>query len=88
MSTTSNEHAMAVQMANSLLKERDFLTARIAKLEDELETERLRLAACGTAALGYFNGCKDEYKSASLDDVLKLRADYQALVKGESDDAV
>ncbi len=33
----------------------------------------MRLAACGTAALGYFKGCKDEYKSASLDDVLRLQ---------------
>jgi hypothetical protein len=31
------------------------------------------LSACGAAALGYFEGCKDEYKSASLDDVLRLR---------------
>lgn len=42
-------------------------------LRQQLETERMRLAACGTAALGYFDGCKDEYKSASLDDVLRLR---------------
>ena len=47
--------------------------AEIAALRQQLETERMRLAACGTAALGYFDGCKDEYKSASLDDVLRLR---------------
>lgn len=45
----------------------------IAKLRDELETERMRLAGCGFAALGYFDGCCDTYKSASLDDVLRLR---------------
>lgn len=49
--------------------------ARIEKLETELETERMRLAACGTAALGYFDGCADAYKSASLSDVLRLRGD-------------
>lgn len=56
---------------------------RIAELMHNLETERLRLAACGTAALGYFDSCLDEYKSASLDDVLKLRqqlADTQRLL--------
>ena len=47
--------------------------AEISALRQQLETERMRLAACGTAALGYFDGCKDEYKSASLDDVLRLR---------------
>jgi hypothetical protein len=41
-------------------------------LEADLETERLRLAACGVAALGYFDGCKDEYRSASLEDTLRL----------------
>jgi hypothetical protein len=44
----------------------------IDSLRQQLETERMRLAACGCAALGYFNGCADEYKSASLDDVLAL----------------
>lgn len=52
---------------------------RIKELEAELERERLRLAACGSAALGYFDGCKDEYKSASLDDVLRLREQLAAL---------
>ncbi|HGW4420722.1 TPA: hypothetical protein ACNIEI_001715 [Pseudomonas aeruginosa] len=58
-----------------LLEERDAAQARVAGLEAELETERMRLAACGTAALGYFDGCADAYKSASLSDVLQLRAD-------------
>jgi hypothetical protein len=45
----------------------------------EVERERLRLAACGVAALGYFDGCKDEYRSGSLDDVLKIRAEVESL---------
>lgn len=49
----------------------------IESLRQQLETERMRLAACGVAALGYFNGCADEYKSASLEDVLRLRADFE-----------
>ena len=42
------------------------------QLAAELERERMRLAACGVAALGYFDGCAEEYKSASLNDVLQL----------------
>ncbi|MHC9098251.1 hypothetical protein [Pseudomonas aeruginosa] len=61
-----------------LLEERDAAQARVAGLEAELETERMRLAGCGTAALGYFDGCADAYKSASLSDVLRLRADCDA----------
>jgi hypothetical protein len=57
----------------------------IDRLEKELERERRRLAACGTAALGYFDGCKDEYKSASLDDVLRLREENEALMKRAPD---
>ena len=49
------------------------LRQRVQELEKELERERMRLAACSTAALGYFEGCCGEYKSASLDDVLRLR---------------
>ncbi|MDS1045304.1 hypothetical protein QM013_34815, partial [Pseudomonas aeruginosa] len=48
------------------------------ELRAELETERMRLAGCGVAALGYFDGCADAYKSASLSDVLRLRADCDA----------
>ena len=50
-------------------------------LEADLETERLRLAACGVAALGYFDGCKDEYRSASLEDTLRLYESNKELVK-------
>ncbi|RTT16296.1 hypothetical protein [Pseudomonas aeruginosa] len=50
----------------------------VGALRAELETERMRLAGCGVAALGYFDGCADAYKSASLSDVLRLRADCDA----------
>ncbi len=46
---------------------------KVGERDEELETERLRLAACGVAAIGYFKGCDDKYRSASLDDVLRLR---------------
>lgn len=49
------------------------LLDRLEEAENKLETERMRLAACSVAALGYFDGCAKEYTSASLDDVLNLR---------------
>lgn len=52
----------------------------VRRLREALETERQRLAACGVAALGYFDGCADEYKSASLSDVLSLRTKYTELL--------
>lgn len=66
------------------IKERNQLRIDLATARLELETERLRLAACGVAALGYFNGCVDDYKSASLEDVLRLRqqlAERDALIE-------
>jgi len=45
---------------------------QLKEANDELEVERMRLAGCSVAALGYFDGCDDKYKSASLDDVLSL----------------
>jgi ribosome-binding protein aMBF1 (putative translation factor) len=59
----------------------DELRAKVKELEDSLETERLRLAACGTAALGYFEGCKEEYRSASLEDTLRLYAKVKELTE-------
>lgn len=44
----------------------------VHRLQDELERERMRLAGCSVAALGYFKGCSPEYDSASLQDVLRL----------------
>jgi len=60
-------------------EEAEQLRQRVAELEKELERERMRLAACSAAALGYFEGCCDEYKSASLDDVLRLRESIEKL---------
>ncbi|HGM4821483.1 TPA: hypothetical protein ACKP7E_000402 [Pseudomonas aeruginosa] len=64
--------------AEQAMEQRDAALAKVAELEAELETEHMRLAACSTAALGYFDGCADAYKSASLSDVLRLRADCDA----------
>ena len=50
------------------------LRGEVERLKDALEIESHRLAACGVAALGYFDGCAEEYHSASLHDVLALRA--------------
>lgn len=51
------------------------LRAKVAGLEGDLERERMRLAACSTAALGYFEEpCHDDYRSAALDDILQIRA--------------
>lgn len=52
---------------------------RCSELKKELEVERMRLAACGVAALGYFNGCAKEYESSSLYDVMELRAKNEEL---------
>ncbi len=59
------------------------LMAKLEVAEKEVEIERMRLAACGVAALGYFEGCAEEYISASLNDVLALRAKIEALGKQE-----
>lgn len=57
----------------------DYLKAANAKMSDELETERIRLAACGVVALANTpesaakaREMKDEYRSASCDDVARL----------------
>ena len=39
-------------------------SSRRKELEQQIKTERLRLAACGSAALGYFDGCRDENADA------------------------
>jgi hypothetical protein len=62
-----------------LLSKHAALAERLKACEEELERERIRLAACGVAALGYFDGCKDEYRSASLEDTLRLYAKYDQL---------
>ena len=57
------------------------LLSRLEAVENKLETERMRLAACSVAALGYFDGCAKEYTSASLDDVLNLCKRLEAAEK-------
>ncbi|HDL5089444.1 TPA: hypothetical protein PXD14_006458, partial [Pseudomonas aeruginosa] len=71
---SDNYYVLCVERQQQL----DAALARVAELEAELETERMRLSACATAALGYFDGCADAYKSASLSDVLRLRGDCDA----------
>lgn len=63
-----------IELLQEAAAERDQLRAEVERLKDALETESMRLAACGVAALGYFEGCAEEYHSASLHDVLALRA--------------
>lgn len=93
---------LAGENANAWARERDDLRDEVERLQklvadqaltigtlkDELETERQRLAACGVAALGYFEDCIDAYKSASLSDVLTrqiLRDVLRAPAEDESE---
>jgi hypothetical protein len=51
------------------------LAAEVRRLREELETGRLRLAACGVVAHGgSAEGCLPEYRSDSLEATIKLRA--------------
>ena len=59
------------------------LMAKLEAAQKEVEIERMRLAACGVAALGYFEGCAEEYISASLNDVLALRAKIEEMEQQE-----
>lgn len=70
--TTKITPEKLAEMNDSLITDNNHLRTELVKAKAELETERLRLAACGTAALGYFEDCKDEYRSASLGDILRL----------------
>jgi hypothetical protein len=60
----------------------------VDKLKEELENERIRHAACGTAALGYFTGCHEKYLSASLQDVINLRLKYEGLLNKQKEEKV
>jgi len=57
--------------------------ADVERLKKELEQERVRLAGCGVAALGYGEELsKDSYGfSASYQDVLNLRKKYESEVE-------
>lgn len=84
-----NEKYRSGEAYDAAIGKLESLQSENAKLRQDVETERLRLAVCGVAALGYFEGCKDEYKSASLDDVLRLRQELEeARKKAELYDAL
>lgn len=55
------------------------LANEVSKLRGELDRERQRLAGCGVAALGYFDGCHPDYDSASLQDTLRLYKEKERL---------
>ncbi len=69
----------------------DVLRARIAKLEAELEYERMRLAGCGTAAMANTPDTikqrlkqEDAYYSASYEDVCRA-VDREMALKADND---
>lgn len=75
---THNVHADWVRQAQKVGPLESALSAsraRVGELTEELEQERVRLAGCGAAALGYADDCKpgDYGWSASLGDVQRLR---------------
>jgi hypothetical protein len=68
-------------ISDSSVKLHMTLQQRIDILENQLECERMRLVACSVAALGNFVSCAEEYKSAALYDVLRLREEVINLRK-------
>lgn len=76
-----DEHKLSHKIAQKL-HDKYILPTRedVDKLKQELEDERIKHAACGTAALGYFTGCHEKYLSASLQDVINLRLKYEGLL--------
>lgn len=72
------EDADPFAISRKLEKELTQANTEIADLRAQLETERLRLAACGVVAMANTpesaaraREMKDEYRSASLDDVIR-----------------
>jgi hypothetical protein len=64
------------------------LRERVAALEADVERERIRLAACGVAALGYHkdgDSIHPDYESASLSDVHQLTAKLKRAEASEAD---
>ena len=80
----TQDNKLIAEMAQQAIEAENAITDLLRKLEaakKEQERERMRLIACGIAALGYFEGCHDDYKSASLDYVLRLRDRLEATEK-------
>lgn len=86
------QHAIEAKLAGRFMEvspsEIIFLLDKIETLEKELEIERMRVVACGVAAQGHFMGCLREYRSASLDDVLQLRKEYESSLKRGEENAL
>lgn len=74
-----NDYERIILENNKLRKELQIAKSDLAQCRAELETERMKLAACGLAAVGDYNGSIDKYDSISLHDVIKLRANYETL---------
>jgi regulator of replication initiation timing len=78
-----SEDYKALFLHMQLTLENARLRAEVERLKNELEQDRVRLAGCGVAALGYVQA--DELKpgdyghSASLDDVMRLRLENERL---------
>ena len=86
--SAAESDALEQARLNGIGAERELaLMAKLEVAEKEVEIERMRLAACGVAALGYFEGCAEEYISASLNDVLALRAKIAGMENQEPFDA-
>ena len=75
---TKHEPEWASKALSDMEAEVRLLREQLRQVQADAECERMRLAACGTAALGYFEDCAEEYKSASLNDVLRLKARAEA----------
>lgn len=86
------QHAIEAKLAGRFMEvspsEIIFLLDKLESLEKELEIERMLVVACGVAAQGHFTGCLREYRSASLDDVLQLRKEYESSLKRGEENAL
>lgn len=57
--------------------------SQLRQLRLALETERMKLAAVSVAATGNFHGCRPEWQSPALQDVLTLRRKLEQASGGE-----
>ena len=74
-----NDYERIILENNRLRKELQLAKTDLAQCRDELETERMKLAACGLAAVGEYDGAIEKYQSISLHDVINLRREFDAL---------